>query len=324
MGVSADRRRFLKMGAWGAGAAALVAAARVTRRPTHGIPVGFSQMDNAGSWRVAETNSLREEAARRGGYQLFVTDAQDQTAKQVADVEDLIARRVRAIFIAPREFEGLDPVFEAAGRAEIPIFLIDRVADARPGVDYVAFLGSDFVEQGRRSAAWLAKATGGEASVVELTGTAGSSVANDRAGGFAEELARHPGMRMLTSQTAQFSRAVGQRVMENLIQAHGRAITAVYAHNDEMAIGAIQALRAASLRPGVDVTLVSIDGERAALEAIIRGELGASVESNPRFGPLAFETLERHLRGEPVPPRIILDDRLFDASNAAEFVDEAF
>jgi ribose transport system substrate-binding protein len=281
-------------------------------------------MDNAGSWRVAETSSLRDEAARRGKYQLFVTDAQDQTAKQVADVEDLIARRVRAIFIAPREFEGLDPVFEAAARAAIPVFLIDRIADARPGIDYVAFLGSDFVEQGRRSAAWLAQATGGTASVVELTGTAGSSVASDRARGFGEELARHPGMKILTSQTAQFSRAVGQRVMENLIQAHGRQITAVYAHNDEMAIGAIQALKAASMQPGVEVTLVSIDGERAALEAIARGELGASVESNPRFGPLAFDTLERHLRGEKVPPRIILEDRLFDASNAARFVDEAF
>lgn len=319
-----DRRRFLKNAGWAALAAGLVTLARVTRRADSGIPIGFSQMDNAGSWRVAETGSLRDEAARRGRYQLFVTDAQDQTAKQVADVEDLIARRVRAIFIAPREFEGLDPVFEAAARARIPVFLIDRIADARPGIDYVAFLGSDFVEQGRRSAEWLAKATGGTASVVELTGTAGSSVANDRAKGFAREIGRHPGMKILTSQTAQFSRAVGQRVMENLIQAHGRAITAVYAHNDEMAIGAIQALRAASLRPGKDVLLVSIDGERAALEAIVRGELGASVESNPRFGPLAFDTLERHLRGEEVPPTIILDDRLFDASNAARFVAEAF
>lgn len=324
MSGSIDRRRFLKNAGWGAAAVGLITAARVTRRPDTGIPVGFSQMDNAGSWRVAETNSLLQEAARRGRYQLFVTDAQDQTAKQVADVEDLIARRVRAIFIAPREFEGLDPVFEAAARAAIPVFLIDRIADARPGIDYVAFLGSDFVEQGRRSAVWLAEKTGGQAAIVELTGTAGSSVANDRARGFEQEIARHPGMKIITSQTAQFSRAVGQRVMENLIQAHGRAITAVYAHNDEMAIGAIQALKAASMRPGTDVTLVSIDGERAALESILRGELGASVESNPRFGPLAFDTLERHLRGEKVPPKIILEDRLFDAANAARYLDEAF
>ena len=101
-------------------------------------------------------------------------------------------------------------------------------------------------------------------------------------------------------------------------------MTAVYAHNDEMGLGAIQALRSAGRHPGRDVTVVSIDGERLALEAILRGELGASVESNPRFGPLAFATLDRLRAGQAVPPKILLPDHLFDASNAGQFVAEAY
>jgi ribose transport system substrate-binding protein len=313
-----ERRDFLR-----AVALTVTAAALGCRKRDEGPVVGFSQMDNQGSWRIAETHSLRSEARARG-YHLIVTDAQDQTAKQVGDVEDLIARRVRGLFVAPREYEGLEPAFEAARRAAVPVFLIDRAAAGVPGEDYVAFLGSDFVEQGRRCAAWLAAKLGGRGNVVELTGSPGSSVAADRARGFAEGIARHSGLRIVATQTAHFARAPGQRVTENLVQGLAGEVQAIYAHNDEMALGAIQALRSSGVRPGQDVILASIDGSRAALEAIVRGELGVSVESNPRFGPLAFDTLERHLAGEPVPPEVILEDRLFDASNAAAFLEEAY
>jgi ribose transport system substrate-binding protein len=282
-------------------------------------------MANIGAWRIAETNSMREEAQRRGGkYELVVTDAQDQTAKQISDVEDLIARRADAIFLAPREFDGLAPALEAAAHAKIPVLLIDREAEGVAGKDYLAFLGSNFVEQGRRAAEWMSKKVGGNAGIIELTGTPGASVARDRSQGFRDEIAKHSGMRLIGSQTGEFARASALRVMENIVQAKGRDITAVYAHNDEMALGAIQALRSAGMKPGQDVTVVSIDGQRLALESILRGELGASVESNPRFGPLAFDTLEKFRAGEPVPPRIILEDRLFDASNAAQFVEQAY
>ncbi len=314
-----SRRSLLKGLALGA---ALLACGGCRKRSA-GPVVGFSQMDSGGCWRIAETNSMAAAAADHG-YELVVTDAQDQTAKQVADVEDLVARRVRALFIAPREYEGLEPVFEAARHARIPVFLIDREAEGTPGVDYVAFLGSNFVEQGRRAAGWLVRHTGGRAGVVELTGTPGSSVAADRARGFRLGIADHPGIRIVAAQTAMFSRSAGQVVMTNVIQAHGDRVSAVYAHNDEMALGAIRALREAGRRPGEDVTVVSIDGERAALEAIIRGELGANVESNPRFGPLAFATLERYRAGRPVPARILLHDRLFDATNARRFLDQAY
>lgn len=315
-----DRRDFLGALAIGAVLSPLSGCRRASTEPV----VGFSQMGNDNAWRIAETRSMREEARRSGRYELVVTDAQDQTAKQVSDVEDLIARRVRALFIAPREYYGLEPVFETARHAKVPIFLIDREAAGKPGFDYVSYLGSDFIEQGRCAAAWLAERSGGSARIMELSGTPGSSVASDRSKGFLAGITGHPGMRLVASQTGQFSRSMGQRVMENVLQTRGREINAVYAHNDEMAIGAIQAIRGARLRPGRDVTLVSIDGERVAMEAIIRGELGASVESNPRFGPLAFATLERHLLGDPVPPRIILEDHLFDSGNAREVLHLAF
>ncbi len=131
-------------------------------------------------------------------------------------------------------------------------------------------------------------------------------------------------MKILASQPANFTRAEGQKVMENLIQAHNKAITAVYTHNDEMALGAIQALKAAGMNPGKDVFVVSIDGQKSALEAIIAGNMNITVESNPRFGPVAFETYEKFLRGEQLPPKITLEDKFYDANNAAQFVNEAY
>lgn len=287
--------------------------------------VGFSQTENIGPWRIAETNSIKEEAAKRKKtYDFLMTDAQGQTSKQFADIEDLIARQVDIIFLAPREYEGLTPALEAARTAKIPVFLIDREAAGRPGEHFVSFLGSDFIAQGRRVGKWLAQATDAKASIVELTGTAGSSVAIDRAKGFRDAIASYPNMKIIATQTADFSRAAAQRVMENIIQSKGSDITAVYAHNDEMALGAIQALKSAGMKPGKDVIICSIDGQKTALEAIIRGELGVSVESNPRFGPLVFATMEEYFAGKKIPPRIILKDRLFDVTNAKDFVDEAY
>jgi galactofuranose transport system substrate-binding protein len=289
-----------------------------------GKRVGFSQTENDGPWRIAETKSMQDEAARRG-YELIVTDARGDTANQVSNLEDLIAQRVDAIFLAPREAQGFEGPLQAARDAGIPVFLIDReLSGAQPGRDYVTFIGSNFIEEGRRAGEWLAKQTNGKAGIIELLGTAGSSVANDRHQGFADAIKGHPEMRIIASQDANFTRAQGQRVMENLIQAHGSAITAVYTHNDEMALGAIQALKTRNMNPGKDVLVVSVDGQKSALEAITRGEMNATVECNPRFGPIAFDTLEKFRRGEQIPPKIIVPDRFFDASNAAQFVAEAY
>ncbi|CAA9383478.1 MAG: hypothetical protein AVDCRST_MAG74-543 [uncultured Pyrinomonadaceae bacterium] len=287
--------------------------------------VAFAQMENTGPWRIAESESMKSEAAKRADKYAFVyTDAQGTTAKQVSDVEDLIARKVDAIFLAPREAEGFSSTFQAAKAANIPIILIDREATGTPGVDFVTVIKSDFIKEGQRAGEWLAKQTGGKAGIVELKGTTGSSVANDRSKGFMDEIGKNADMKIIASQDANFTRAEGQKVMENIIQAQGKAITAVYAHNDEMALGAIAALKAAGMNPGKDVMIISVDGQKSALQAIIAGDMNATVECNPRFGPIAFDTLEKFWRGEKLPAQIINEDRFFDASNAAQFVGEAY
>ena len=285
--------------------------------------VGFSQMENNGVWRIAETKSMREEAAKRG-YELVITDAQTQTPKQISDVEDLVARRVDAIFLAPKEFEGLAPALAAAKAAKIPIFLIDREARGTAGQDYVTFIGSNFVEEGQRVGEWVIKNTGGKAGVVILEGDSGTSVALDRNKGFLDAIKNSPDIKVLASQPANFTRAKGLEVMQNLIQAHGKNITVVYTHNDDMALGAIQALKSAGMNPGKDVIVVSVDGIKPALQAIQAGDMNVTVECNPRFGPIAFDTYEKHLRGEQLPAKIIVPDKFFDKNNAAQFIAEAY
>jgi ribose transport system substrate-binding protein len=287
------------------------------------LVVGFSQMENNMPWRIAETNSIREEAAKRG-IELVYTDAQSQTAKQVSDVEDMIAQGVDYILLAPREEEGLAPALAAAKAAGIPVILIDRAAKGEAGVDYVTLIASDFIEEGKRTAQWIIDNHGTKGNIVVLEGTQGASAATERQIGFEEVMKNYPDMKIIAQQTADFTRADGQKVMENFIQAHGKNINFVYAHNDEMAIGAIQAIKAAGMVPGKDIILTSIDGEKDALQAIIAGELGVSVECSPFFGPIAFDTIAKLEAGEKVPTFIKNEDRLFDATNAEEFVNSAF
>ena len=179
------------------------------------IVIGFSQMENNNPWRIAETKSVRDEAQKRG-YRMVYTDAQSDTSKQVSDVEDMVAQGVDYIVLAPREYEGLVPALDAAKAAGIPVILIDRLARGTVGVDYLTFLGSNFVQQGERAAEWLVEATDGEAVIVELTGTAGSSVAIDRKKGFEDYIKNYPGMEIIASQTGDFARAQGQAVMEKI------------------------------------------------------------------------------------------------------------
>jgi ribose transport system substrate-binding protein len=298
--------------------------------------VGFAQTDLANPWRVAESESMRAEAESRG-YTLIETDANQDTAKQIADVASLIAQGVDILIFPPRESQALAPSVVQAKEAGIPVILIDRDVDheiAKPGEDYIAFIGSDFVDQGRRAAEWLVEATGGEAKIIQLEGTTGADPAIDRKKGFEDYLAgtfqgtptpdgAHSGMEIIASQTGNFTRDTGREVMQTLLQAHPD-VTAVYAHNDEMAIGAIAALQEAGRNPGEDVILVSIDGENAALDAILDGTLGASVESSPFFGPIAFETMDKYIAGEDIPDWVLVEDRFFDESNAAEFQGKQF
>ena len=288
--------------------------------------VGFAQTESNNPWRLAQTASMKDQAQKEGS-ELVYTDAAGSAAKQVSDVDSMIAQKVDAIFLAPREEKPLAAAVKKAKAAGIPVILLDRNVDqslAKPGEDYVTFIGSDFIEEGKRAADWLIKATGGKAKIIELEGTAGSSPANDRKKGFDDRIKSEAGMQILAS-TAQgdFARDKGRQAMETLLQSHPD-LTAVYAHNDEMAIGAIAALEAAGKKPGKDVIVVSIDGEKDALQAIVDGKLGASVECNPRFGPKAFETLKKYAAGEQIPAKIINPDKFFDVNNAKTEVANAY
>jgi ribose transport system substrate-binding protein len=283
---------------------------------------GFAQTENNNPWRIAQTESMRN-AAEENGVEIVITDAQSNTPKQVSDIQDMIAQGVDVLFIPPREEQGLEPALQSAREAGVPVFLVDREANAEICEDYVSFMGSNFVEQGERAAEWLVEATNGRAKVAELQGTVGASVTADRGEGFKSVIDENSGMEIVASQSGNFNRAEGQNVTEQILGGNPD-LDAVYAHNDEMAIGAIQALKDAGRKPGEDVTVVSVDGTRDALQAIIDGDLGATVETNPRFGPLAFDTAERFLSGEQIPTKITVQDRLFDKSNAAQFIDSAY
>ena len=282
---------------------------------------GFAQTENNNPWRIAQTESMRN-AAEENGVEIVITDAQSNTPKQVSDIQDMIAQGVDVLFIPPREEQGLEPALQSAREAGVPVFLVDREANAEICEDYISFMGSNFVEQGERAAEWLVEATNGKAKVAELQGTVGASVTADRGEGFKSVIDENSGMEIVASQSGNFNRAEGQNVTEQILGGNPD-LDAVYAHNDEMAIGAIQALKDAGRKPGEDVTVVSVDGTRDALQAIIDGDLGATVETNPRFGPLAFDTAERFLSGEQIPTKITVQDRLFDNSNAAQFIDLA-
>lgn len=338
-----DRRSILRLGAAGAGV--LVAGRYVAVAAQGDLPpleekdtytVGFAQVGSNNPWRLGESKSMQDEATARG-YTLIETNANEDTAKQIADVKSLIAQQVDILIFPPRESQALAPVVLEAKAAGIPVILIDRDVDhsiAKPGVDYITFIGSDFVDQGRRAAEWLVEATGGEAKIIILEGTTGSDPAIDRQSGFVDYLAgafrgtptpegAYSGMEVIASQTGDFQRDLGREVMQTLLQSHPD-VTAVYAHNDEMAIGAIAALEEAGRTPGEDVILVSIDGSNAALDAIVDGTLGASVESSPFFGPIAFQTMDQFIAGEDIPDWVKVEDRFFDESNAAEFQGQQF
>ncbi len=281
------------------------------------VKVAFSQCQSSDPWRITQTNDIKEEAERRG-YDLIYTDAQGDTSKQISDVEDICAQGVDYLILDGREFEASAACLDIAKKAGVEVILIDRLVKGTAGEDYITYIGTDFVWEGQAAGAWLAEKTGGKSNIVEITGTAGSSAAIDRQKGFLEGIKDYPDMKVVVSQTADFSRANAQSVMENIIQSHAGKFDAVFAHNDEMAMGALQAIKSAGLVPGEDVIVIGCDGQQDAVKAVIAGELGATVTCNPRYGKITFDTLEKIIAGEEIPEVVILEDYLIDASNAEE------
>ena len=285
--------------------------------------IAFSQMGSENNWRITETKSIQDEAAKRG-YRLLYTNANDDTAKQVSDVEDLLNRRPDLLIIAPREYEGLAPALQAAKEAGVPVILVDRSAKGEAGVDYVTVISADFIWEGQEAAKVIAaKFNGKPANIVQITGVPGSSVAIERQKGFEDEIAKHPNLKIVATQNGEFTRSVAQKAMENIIQAHGDKIDAVYGHDDECAIGALQALNLSGRKPG-EVVIVGIGGFRDAAQLIERGQMEATVLCSPFFGPTTFDTVEKILSKQPVPGYIQNPGYIIDKKNVVEYMPNSF
>jgi ABC-type sugar transport system substrate-binding protein len=286
--------------------------------------VGFSQSEKeANPFRIAETASIKSEAKKLGIGHLKATNGQSQFNKQISDVQQLIAQGAQALIIAPLNSDGWEPVLQQASAKHIPIITVDRQINATACKDYVTFIGSNFYEQGKRAADQMVKALGGKGKVAILLGASGNNVTTDRTNGFNDELKQKaPGIQITFQQTAEFTREKGQQVTEQLIQSNPD-VNGLYAENDEMGLGAVTALKGAGKKAG-EIKIVTVDGTRNAVSQIPGGWISAVIESNPRFGPLAFQTLSRFLSGEAIPDKVIITDREYDSSNAKQSVSSAF
>jgi len=276
--------------------------------------VGYSQIGAESEWRAANTISIKE-TAEELGVELRFMDAQQKQENQIEAVRKFIIQKVDIIGISPIVETGWDEVFQEAKDSGIPIILVDRRA-AVPEDLYVSYLGSDFLEEGRNAARVMAKLVNGQASIVELAGTIDSAPANDRYIGFREVLKDFPGMQILATKSGDFTLARGREVMAEFLQTHGNTITALYAHNDDMALGAIQAIEEYGLKPGVDIKIVSVDAARGAFEAMIAGKLNATVECNPLLGPQFFKLALQVVNGETIPKWVPSIESIFFPEDA--------
>jgi len=285
--------------------------------PTKALRVGFSQIGAESDWRKANTESIKSEAEARG-YELVFSDAQQKQENQIKALRSFVVQGVDVIALSPVVETGWEPVLKEIKQAGIPVVLTDRVVQVSTPDLFVTFIGADFVEEGRRAAEWLANATGGKAIVAELQGTAGSAPAIDRKKGFDEALKAYPNITVVKSQSGEFTRAKGREVMESFLKSpDGKQITALYAHNDDMALGAIQAIEEAGLKPGVDIKIVSIDAVKAAFEAMIAGKLNCTVECSPLLGPKLFDAVEAIAAKQTIDRRIVTGAKVFEQATAA-------
>ena len=290
------------------------------------IVVGFSQIGAESAWRVANTESITSEAEKRPNIELKFSDAQQKQENQIKAIRSFISQGVDVIAFSPVVETGWEPVLKEAKRAGIPVILSDRAVDVQDDSLWVTFMGSDFVEEGRRAGKWLLENYDGlknadksseVINVVELQGTVGSAPAIDRKTGF-EEVVTGTAVKIIKSQSGDFTRAKGKEVMEAFLKSEGKNIDVLYAHNDDMALGAIQAIEEYGLVPGKDIIIVSIDAVRGAFEAMIEGKLNCTVECSPLLGPQLFDAVEALMAGKELPKRIVTNEGVFPAEVAKE------
>lgn len=264
------------------------------------ITVGFAQVGSESGWRTSFSESVKADADKRG-ITLKFSDAQQKQENQIKAVRSFIAQRVDAILIAPVVETGWQPVLMEAKRARIPVVILDRNVSVTDQSLYLTRIAPDFELEGKKAAGWLVDTVGEKnCPIVELQGTVGSSAAIGRMKGFNETIKDLDNISIIRSQTGEFTRAKGKEVMETMLKAEsgGKTVCAVWAHNDEMALGAIQAIKEAGLKPGTDILVVSVDAVDDALKAISAGEINVSVELSPHLGGPAFDVIDEFRKGK--------------------------
>lgn len=298
------------------------------------ITMGFSQIGAESEWRTANTESVKQ-AAKDAGIELQFSDAQQKQENQIKAIRSFIAQGVDIIAFVPIVETGWDTVLKEAKDAKIPVIVVDRDVKLADDSLYVAKIGTDSVKEGQNVFKWLdeymkknnktPRAGGDQFQVVVLEGTVGSSVAIRRQEGFKDAMAKSEDgkkFNILASQTGEFTRQKGQEVMESFLKSDRDKIDVLFAHNDDMALGAIQAIEAAGLQPGKDITIVSIDGVKGIFQAMIDGKANCTVECNPLQGPLLMETAKKILNGEKVEKLVYVDEGIFPADVAAKTLPE--
>jgi ABC-type sugar transport system substrate-binding protein len=283
------------------------------------IVLGFSQIGAESEWRTANSESIKS-SAKEAGIDLKFADAQQKQENQIKAIRSFIAQKVDVIAFSPVVESGWGAVLREAKAAKIPVILTDRAVNEKDESLWVSFMGSDFVEEGRKAGRWLVdkmKDQKGEVNIVELQGTVGSAPAIDRKKGFEEIIKADPKFKIIRSQTGDFTRAKGKEVMEAFLKAEGKKINVLYAHNDDMAIGAIQAIEEAGMKPAKDITIISIDAVKGAFEAMIAGKLNVSVECSPLLGPQLMQAVKDLKAGKTLPRRIVTQEGIFPMETAA-------
>lgn len=278
--------------------------------------VGFSQSESTSNpFRATETSSITAEA-KTLGVKLIQRNANANVAQQNTDIQDMIAQGAKVLIVAPENSDGLAPALNQAKSKHIPVLTIDRTVTGTACSDFIGFIGSNFSGQAKIAADDLGGALGGKGDVAVLQGTSGNNVATDRTTGFNSEIkSKYPNIKIVASQTANFDQATGQKITAQILQSN-KNLKGIYAENDTMALGAIQAIRAAGKTPGKDIKVVGIDGIKQAVQYVANGTMVADVETNPRFGPLAFGALQNFYSGKGVAATVIISDHHFTSSNA--------
>lgn len=277
------------------------------------VTLGFSQLGSESDWRLANTKSIQE-AAKEAGIELLFDNAEQSQQKQFEAVRSFIDQGVDVIAIAPVVETGWEPILREVKEAGIPLLILDRKMELTDQSLYVTFIGSDFYEEGRMAGRYLLdkmRDWTGEIRIVELRGTEGASPSIDRGEGFREAIRERADLTIIASDPADFTQARGKEAMKSFLKTHGEEIDVLYAHNDDMALGAIEAIEEYGMKPGQDIIIISVDGTRQAFEMMVEGKINAVVECNPMLGPNVMQAVLELMDGRTLPKRIITPERIY-------------